>query len=192
MARSTRTGSRSRAREQPLARRATDAAGDHQGEYVWGVDTRVGRLAFGMADLASERVHVISREMNITAREGERLAIIERHARDIARQLLRDYPPAAVFVEQPAGRTVSPVLWYAVGVVQAALFDVAASPVWSLPPSKWKLVSHGKGNVGKAVVAAWAAERGVEFTNQDEADAASIAHAGRAVLRSGRFDVLAA
>jgi Holliday junction resolvasome RuvABC endonuclease subunit len=82
----------------------------------------------------------------------------------------------------PAGRFRSPQLSYAVGVVQAALFETLAVPVWTIPSGAWKKRTIGVGNATKPQVRAWVDRLGVAVRSQDEADAVANACAGRAML----------
>jgi Holliday junction resolvasome RuvABC endonuclease subunit len=154
--------------------------------YVWGIDPAVSRLAFAFADLDGERVEVETLHVGNDATEGERLGLLDRQVRICARQLAGTYPPVAVWVEQPSGRFRNLTLTYAVGVLQAALFETLAVPVWTIPSSAWKLRTVGVGNAAKAQVMTWA-ERVATVDGQDEADAVAIAWAGRLMVDSGRW-----
>ena len=68
-----------------------------------------------------------------TEREGARLGLLDRQLRIAARQWASEFPPACVFVEQPSGRFRNLPLTYAAGVIQAALFEALACPVWTIP-----------------------------------------------------------
>lgn len=155
---------------------------------VWGVDVAVAHLAVAAA-CEDGRVPAFSLSMRTKAKEGERLAFIFETVRDYAREVSRGvYAPTAIWVEQPSGRTVHPQLWYATGVIQAALFEATSVPVWSIPPSAWKRGTVGKGNASKVEVAEWAAGVGYEFASEHEADAIGIAVAGRAMVVEGKWD----
>lgn len=159
-------------------------------EYVWAVDPAVTRLAFAFAAVDSPAVDVETLDVRTTEREGARLGLLDRRIRLYARQAARRFPPACVWVEQPSGRFPLPQLAYAVGVTQAALFEVLACPVWTIPSGTWKRRTVGVGNASKPQVAAWVARLGVEVDSQDEADAVAIACAGRAMLLAGSWDAV--
>jgi Holliday junction resolvasome RuvABC endonuclease subunit len=111
--------------------------------------------------------------------------------RTFARQRAGDFPPAVVWVEMAAGRFRAPQLVYAIGVVQAALFEALGVPVWTIPSGKWKRATVGVGNATKPQVRAWVDRLGVEVGSHDEADAVAIAVAGRAMLRAGSWEAVA-
>ena len=92
-----------------------------------------------------------------------------------------------VWVEQPSGRHRNLALTYAVGVVQAALAETLAVPVWTIPSATWKQRTVGSGNASKQEVAAWVASRGAGVSGQDQADAYAIAATGRAMLAAGEW-----
>lgn len=155
--------------------------------YVWGIDPAVSRLAFAFAPVDDGPITVETLSTASDATEGERLGLFDRQVRIYARQRAGDFPPAVVWVEQPSGKWRAPALVYATGVVQAAVFETVGVPVWTIPSSTWKLRTVGKGNATKAQIAAWVVAQGADFNGQDEADAYAIAHAGRAMLASGRW-----
>lgn len=160
-------------------------------EFVWAVDPAVRRLAFAFADTVSPAVHVETLRTDSEAREGQRLGWLDRQVRIYARQAAARFPPAVVWVEQPSGRFPSPQLSYAVGVVQAALYESLACPVWTMPSSTWKKRTVGVGNATKQQVLAWVARLAVDAGSQDEADAVCIALAGRAMLLARSWDASA-
>lgn len=159
--------------------------------YVWAIDPAMSRLAFAFADLDSQAVEVETLVTRTVERQGARLGLLDRQVRIYARQAAGRYPPAECWVEQPSGRFRSPQLAYAVGVLQAALFETLACPVWTIPSSTWKLRTIGQGNATKPQVRAWVDRLGIEVRSQDEADAVAIACAGRAMLRAGSWDAVA-
>jgi Holliday junction resolvasome RuvABC endonuclease subunit len=161
-------------------------------EYVWGVDPAVSRLAFAFAPTADGPIEVESLRTDTELRDGARLGLLDRQLRIRARQLAGDFPPAVVWVEQPSARFTNLALTYATGVVQAALYESLAVPVWTIASSAWKLRTVGAGNASKAQVAAWVAAQGADFSGQDEADAYAIAAAGRAMLLAGSWSASAA
>lgn len=161
-------------------------------EYVWGVDVAVARLAFAFAPMDGSQIQVETLHTGSDAREGQRLGWIDRQVRIYAgRQAGKRWPAACVWVEQPSGRFRNPQLLYTAGVVQAALFEALAVPVWTIPSSTWKQRTVGKGNASKEQVSAWVTAQGAGFNGQDEADAYAIGAAGRAMLVSGSWDATA-
>ncbi len=164
------------------------ASGEVVSEHVWAVDPALARLAFAFADVDSDAVEVETLITRTTEREGARLGLLDRQVRIYARQAAGRYPPACVWVEQASGRFHSPQLSYAVGVIQAALFETLAVPVWTIPSSAWKKRTVGVGNATKPQVRAWVDRLGVAVRSQDEADACGIAVAGRAMLLSRSWE----
>ena len=160
-------------------------------EYVWGVDVAIGHIAFAFAPMPTGTVETDFLIATSEFAEGERLGKLDRQIRIRARQLQDRFPPYVVWVEQPGShpRMPEPALMYAVGVTQAALFEALGCPVWSIPISKWKKRSVGRGNATKADVTAWVQGRQPGLCGtQDERDAFCIAHAGRDIMLSGRWD----
>lgn len=160
-------------------------------EFVWGVDPAVSRLAFAFAPVDGGAVVVETLEAGTDARDGARLGWLDRQVRLYARRVAVEFPPAVVWVEQPSGRHRNLPLTYAAGVVQAALFEALAVPVWTIPSSTWKQRTVGVGNASKAQVAAWAVREGANASSQDECDAFAIAVAGRGMLLSGEWGAAA-
>lgn len=160
-------------------------------EWVWAVDVAMGHQAFAFAPLDNAPIEIESILTASDAREGERLGLLDRQVRIFAQQLAPRYPPACVWVEQPSGKFIKPQLYYAVGVIQAALFETLGCPVWTMPSGTWKKRTVGAGNASKAHVAAWVAERAT-VRDQDEADAYAIAAAGRAMFSTGLWSATAA
>lgn len=160
-------------------------------DWVLGVDVAIGHLAIGAAPVDGGQVEVRSLITACDAREGERLGKLDRQVRIWARQLAGIWPPAVVWVEQPSGRFRNLQLTYATGVIQAALFEALGVPVWTIPSSAWKKRTVGVGNATKPQVAAWVQKLGVDVETQDESDACAIAHAGRAMLVSGKWSAAA-
>jgi Holliday junction resolvasome RuvABC endonuclease subunit len=160
--------------------------------WIWGIDPGINRCAFACAHAGSPWIDVETLTTSSNATEGERLGLLDRQLRIYGRQLAGRCPPAVIWVEQPSGRFQKPQLLYAVGVVQAALYEALEVPVFSIPSSKWKRWSVGVGNASKEQVRAWA-ERTTqgEVDDQDEADAIAIAYAGRAILTAGRWEAAA-
>ncbi len=155
--------------------------------FVWGIDPAISRVAFAFAPLDGHQITAETLQTDCEAREGQRLGWLDRQVRIRARQLAGEFPPEVVWVEQPSGRHRNLPLTYAVGVIQAALFESLAVPVWTISSSAWKRATVGAGNATKPQVAAWVTARGVDFDGQDEADAIAIAAAGRAMLLAGEW-----
>jgi hypothetical protein len=101
--------------------------------------------------------------------------------------------PGLVLVEQPSGKMENPNLSYAVGVIQAALFDGLYSAfgravrIETCTSSWWKKRACGRGNLYKPKrgdpepygVLQWARQNGYAGASWDEADAWGIAEAAR-------------
>lgn len=167
-------------------------------EWIWGIDVATAHLEFACVALdtigtAFDTVEIDTLITRTEERDGARLGLLDRQLRIYARQRASAYPPACVWVEQPAGKFVMPVLWYTVGVLQAALFETLACPVWTIPPGAWKKRTVGNGNATKAMVQAWlnGIATDVEFRDEHQADAAAIALAGRAMFASLSWDATA-
>jgi Holliday junction resolvasome RuvABC endonuclease subunit len=161
-------------------------------EFVWGVDPALSKVAFAFAALVGEAVTVETAVTRTDAREGERLGLLDRQVRWQARALACCYPPSCVWLEQPSGRFRNLQLAYAVGVIAAALYEsLGGVPVFMVAPAAWKVRTVGAGNASKAQVAAWVERLGVDVASQDEADAAAIAVAGRAMVRAGSWEAVA-
>ena len=158
-------------------------------EFVWGIDPALSRLAFAFAALDSDAITVETLITRCEEREGARLGLLLRQLHIYARQAAGRFPPAVCWVEQPSGRFRNLQLTYATGVVQAALFEALACPVWSIASSAWKRRTVGVGNATKEQVAAWVDALGVDVDGQDEADAVAIAVAGRAMLVNRQWEV---
>jgi Holliday junction resolvasome RuvABC endonuclease subunit len=154
----------------------------------WGVDPSTLRVAIGWA---GPRRGVETKSFP-RLRDGERLEAIHDLTRAFVIQLLEDAPaPGVVLVEQPAayGRQVEPALYYAVGVVQAAVcaqLRVSLGRgvvVETVPVGVWKKHGVGSGAAKKPDVLRWARLNGYEGLLQDEADALAIAEAARRMVR---------
>lgn len=159
--------------------------------FVWGVDPGLSRIAFAFADCDSDSIEVSTLITHTVEREGARLGLLDRQLRIFARQWAETYPPEVAWIEQPSGRWANLGLTYAVGVMQAALFETLAVPVWTIPSSTWKARTTGRGNATKPQIAAWVERRGWAFDGQDEADAIGVAAAGRAMLGAGSWEAVA-
>ncbi len=158
-------------------------------EYVWGVDPAISHISVAFADTKSEGIEVRSLLTRTEEREGARLGLLDRQVRIAASQWADMFPPACVWVEQASGKFQKPQFLYAIGVIQAALFETLACPVWTIPSSTWKHRTLGYGNASKIQVLAWTDQFGFPSLSQDEADAVCIALAGRSMLLSGSWDV---
>jgi Holliday junction resolvasome RuvABC endonuclease subunit len=158
--------------------------------YVWGIDPALRRVAFAFARVDSEAIQVETLLTVSDTTEGERLGLLDRQVRIFARQCAGTYPPSVVWVEQPSGRFRNLALTYAVGVLQAALFETLGVPVWTIPSGAWKRRTVGVGNATKPQVMTWAEHRAT-IDGQDEADAVAIAWAGRAMLAAGSWGAAA-
>lgn len=159
---------------------------------MWGIDPAVSRVAFAFAQLdADKSIEVETLVTANEAREGERFGLLARQVRIYARQRAAEFPPAIVWVEQPSGRFRNLPLLYAVGVIQAVLFETLSVPVWTIPSGAWKKRTVGVGNATKEQVAAWVDAQGLGFETQDEADAIGVALTGRAMLLAGDWSAAA-
>lgn len=161
-------------------------------EFVWGIDVAVSRLAFAFADLESGHVAVETVLTRNEEREGARLGLIDRQLRLYGRQAAGRYPPACVWVEQASGKFIKPQLHYVVGVIQAALFETLACPVWTITSGAWKKRTVGMGNATKPQVQAWVDALGLSFRDEHQADAIAIAAAGRAMFSARSWEASAA
>lgn len=160
-------------------------AGVGEGQWIWGIDPAIAHVSFAFAAIADESIVVESLITQTDATEGERLGLLDRQIRIYARQIAGTYPPDVVWVEQPSGSFENQQLAYAVGVIQAAVFETLRCPVWTIPSGKWKKRALGYGNASKEQVAAWVADHlRIDVSSQDEADAAAIAHAGRIIYET--------
>lgn len=104
--------------------------------------------------------------------------------------------PGVVFVEQPSGKQENPALSYAVGAIQAGVYDglfsagVGAVRIETVPSSTWKKAATGYGAVYKPKrgdgreygVLTWARQNGYGGSSWDEADALGIAEAARRTI----------
>ena len=159
--------------------------------WVWGIDPGLTQIAVAFADTISHTIEVETLVTRTSEREGARFGLLDRQLRIACRQWARPYAPACVWVEQPSGRFTNLQLSYAVGVIQAALFEVLAVPVWTIPSSAWKRRTVGVGNATKPQVRAWVNRLGIDVDGQDQADAVAISAAGRAMLQAGSWEAVA-
>ncbi len=171
----------------------------------WGVDGSTKRVAIGAVTGEPPELHRIVRSAAFTTSDGAvRLSDIYRETRDLAGALAARCPPGLILVEQPSGsaQAVNHELEYAIGVIQAAVYDGVYSALGhavrqdTVVSSWWKLRACGKGNVYKTAkdpqtgrkkllpleeyaVMQWARLAGYTGHSWDEADALAIAEAGR-------------
>lgn len=155
--------------------------------YVWGVDVATTHLAFAFAETGSEWVWAQPLDLTSKLRDGPRLAHILDTVGAYAVDAMGDFPPAAIWVEQPFGSFVHPTLMFVTGVVTAALFRATGAPTWMISPSQWKRATVGKGNARKDAVEAWVRAAGYEPASEHEADATAIAYAGRALYEAATY-----
>jgi hypothetical protein len=177
---------------EPPQRRRLQVAPGHTA--IWGVDPSSVRLAVAGID-GNGRRWVETTPFG--ALEGcQRLSGIYEQTRVFASMRLPR--PGLILVEQPSGDKVNLPLYYAVGVIMAALYDGCYRPgapvhIETIPPQSWKLRACGRGNIYKPTkkklgrtpvfedydVAVWARLNGYTGSSWDEADAWGIAEAAR-------------
>lgn len=155
----------------------------------WGIDPSTQRIAvaWNVDGKAGVQMRPFPRTDGLA-----RLSDIRQGTRDFAEDLLMQWPtPGFVFVEQPSGQNVDPILWYAVGVIIEAIQDVVeGARVETISPSSWKKVACGRGNLYKPKkgddweygVLTWARLNGYAGSSYDEADALGIAEAARRLV----------
>lgn len=159
----------------------------------WGVDGSTVRLSVAYAAPAGRRG---VRTVPFARAEGPaRLSEIYAQTRLFALNACHaaGFPwPGLVLVEQPSGKMENPNLSYAVGVIQAALYDGLYSAlgravrIETCTSSWWKKRACGRGNLYKPKsrgdeygVLQWARQNGYAGVSWDEADAWGIAEAAR-------------
>lgn len=183
--------------EKPPARRVIVPAGCSS---WWGVDPSSVRVAIGTVNKDGLR-RVRSRSFP-RVDGASRLSAIYAETRDLAVDVATLERPGLILVEQPSGggQVVNHELEYAVGVIQAAVYDGALSVLGSAPrlvvvtSSWWKKAACGRGDIRKTVkvdgkkrllpleeygVLRWARLNGYEGRSWDESDALAMAEAGR-------------
>ena len=180
----------------PPARRLIVAPGF---ESHWGVDVSVSRVS--IAFVASEGRRGARTASFAKLDGGARLAHIWWETGSFVRECLGyGFPlPGLVVVEHPFGKTPNPPLLYAVGVVQASIFDALKREygrevaVETCASAWWKKAATGYGRHDKPTkeklgrtpefldygVARWAVANGYQGSSWDEADALGIAEAAR-------------
>lgn len=148
-------------------------------DHVWGID--VSTLQTDVATVRRDgrwETHVWDWPKSPGA---ERLDWIRRSVVLAADRLALEYPPMAVFIEQPMGRHPSPPLVMAAGAVAGAVYgalrDVYAHPVMVefANISDWKKEAVGHSNASKEQVLRWARSLGYTGLEQDPADALGVA-----------------
>jgi hypothetical protein len=170
---------------------------------IWGCDGSTLRLA--IAALWRQEGGSVVREVHTVSfapSDGpQRLSTIYADTMLCARRAAHDMGPGEypglIVVEQPSGKTPNLNLVYAIGVIQAALYD-GVYDVTGVPPrmetissASWKKRACGRGNLYKPqrekggppvkqtdyAVFRWAVENGWNPRSWDEADAAGICEA---------------
>jgi hypothetical protein len=185
---------------EPPQRRRLQVAPGHTA--ILGVDPSTLRLATTIIEPDGSR---LVSTVSFPGTEGpQRLSDIYEATREWARneQIGRQAAgrPLIGFalIEQPSGENVNLPLYYAHGVIQAALYDGLYMPgapvrIESIPPQSWKKTACGRGNIYKPTrkklgrtpvfedydVAVWARLNGYAGSSWDEADAWGIAEAAR-------------
>lgn len=169
----------------------------------WGVDGSTKRVAIGACTGEPPDVRRAVRMAAFTTREGApRLSNVYAETRALAMRLAERYPPGIILVEQPSGAVRNLELEYAVGVIQAAVYDGVYQALGHAPTmdtvtsSWWKLRACGRGDISKYVktpgarrkkllpleeygVMQWARLVGYQGSSWDEADALAMAEAAR-------------
>jgi hypothetical protein len=157
----------------------------------WGVDPSTRRLAVaGVSRAANGELDRWVNEIPFAGYEGSRRL---SHIYDETRAMVGSIPswrgrPGVVLVEQPGGQHRNYELFYAVGVIVAAI-DSALGGVHTelVVPSWWKKRACGRGDIYKPKrgdpepygVLTWARENGYPGSSWDSADAWGIAEAAR-------------
>jgi hypothetical protein len=159
----------------------------------WGVDPSTVRLSVAYVTPEGRRG---VRTVPFARAEGPaRLSEIYAQTRSFAAEgfLYAGFPlPGLVLVEQPSGKMENPNLSYAVGVIQAALYDGLYSAlgravrIETCTSGWWKKRACGRGNLYKPKsrndeyrVLTWARQNGYAGYSWDECDAWGIAEAAR-------------
>jgi hypothetical protein len=179
---------------QPPARRRIIVAPGH-GAW-WGIDPSTVRVS--VAYIASDGARGVRTAPFPRSDGAARLSGIYaetvRFVVECASWGYGTFPaPGLVLVEQPSGKSENPNLSYAVGVIQAAVFDALYShfrravQIETCTSSWWKKRACGSGAIFKPKrgsgekygVLTWAQENGYAGSSWDEADALGIAEAAR-------------
>jgi hypothetical protein len=156
-------------------------------DIYWGVDPSTKKVAIGWTGSMCGARSVLIPD----SRDGDRLARIYRATHQLVLELSRDFPPVWVWVERPSGRPNPPLL-YAVGAVQAAVYETL-SKIWEHPvhvedviASHWRKTVTGKGQQDKIDYVIWAHENGYLGSDVDEAEAFCMAHAVERLVQPAR------
>lgn len=147
---------------------------------VWGIDPSTVRISCA----ARGPGFWVVESVGVQSPQGSRLALIFKRGITFFRALAERFPPDEVWIEQPSGPHLNLQLVYAVGAVGGAVgVAVPGVPLYTVPPSTWKLAAFGKGNgnAGKPYIMERARAEGYEGAVQDEADALGISKGGMAL-----------
>ena len=164
----------------------------------WGIDPSTQRVSVAYSASIDGEVRRDVRTVPFAPGEGPaRLSAIYDATRAFVVQCVSlDYGafplPGVVLIEQPSGKMDNPNLSYAVGVIQAAVYDglhdlLARAPhIETVTSSHWKKVACGRGDLykpksrsGYYEVLVWARRHGYAGSSWDEADAMGIADCAR-------------
>jgi hypothetical protein len=165
----------------------------------WGVDPSTRRVAIaGVSRAADGSLDRWAVSAPFVPGEGlERLAGIYAEAYALARVCAEVAPPGLVWLEQPGGEHRNYPLFYATGVIAAAVSAaVVETRLETVVPGAWKKTACGRGDIYKTMrvpgkskpvpvpfeeygVLAWARANGYRAHSWDEADAWAIAEAAR-------------
>lgn len=153
--------------------------GDGPAVICWGVDPSTKRVAIA-ASHDGQGIVVETRSFNPDLRRGQRVIEILRETRDHAQEMAEHWPPDRIYVEQPVvyGDRLEVELYFATGAVLAGLTSATGLDCEIVPPSSWKKLTTGRGNIKKHELPAAARALGYEGSRPDEADAWLIAIAG--------------
>lgn len=168
----------------------------------WGVDGSTRGVAIGVTTTDDPPRRAVRTAPFPRLNGPPRLSAIYADSRALAMTLAERYPPGLILIEQPSGssQVVNHELEYAVGVIQAAVYDGVfqalghGARIETVVSSWWKAKACGKGNIYKTEkvngrkrpvaleeygVMRWARLNGYQGSSWDEADALAIAEAGR-------------
>lgn len=166
----------------------------------WGVDPGTQRVSIACVDGEGRRDVRTASFAGLSG--GARLAEIFQVTRALAASLVDLWtPPGLVLVEQASGQSENPELVYAVGVIQAAVYEglcdrIGPVQLETVTSSWWKKRACGRGDIRKTMrvegrkrpvavphesygVYVWARANGYAGSSWDEADAWGIAEAAR-------------
>jgi hypothetical protein len=165
----------------------------------WGVDPSTQRVAIaGVSRAPNGSLARWVHSTGFVPGEGlERLSWIYAQTHALALQCAERWPPGLVMVEQPGGEHRNYPLFYATGVIAAAVSAaVVETRLETVVPGAWKKTACGRGDIYKTMrvpgkskpvpvpfeeygVLAWARANGYRAHSWDEADAWAIAEAAR-------------